>query len=186
LELCLGCGSLCNCGQELQEHQAPSTKHKVLSTKSKVQSKSETVMMKTIWQDLRYGVRLLLKNPGVTAMAVITLALGIGANTAIFSVVNAAHAGAGHSLALGAGTADVLKLVLRQGMTLALVGEVLGLAGALALTRVIRGLLFALTPTDATTFILVFGLLKVVALLACYVPARRATKVDPLVALRYE
>lgn len=92
----------------------------------------------------------------------------------------------GIRMALGASSVDVLKLVVRHGMTLVIIGVAIGLAGAIALTRLMETLLFGVTPTDAVTIGVVSGVLVVVALLACFIPARRATKVDPLVALRYE
>ena len=89
-------------------------------------------------------------------------------------------------MALGARSSTVVRLVLKHGMSLAIVGIVLGLLGAFALTRLIRSLLFEVTPTDPPTFAIVALFLCVVALFACYLPARRGTKVDPLVALREE
>ena len=92
----------------------------------------------------------------------------------------------GIRVALGARMSDVLKLVLRSGMSLALMGAALGAAGAFATTRVMSSLLFGVAPTDLATFTAVVVVLVVVAFVACYIPARRAAKVDPLVALRYE
>jgi len=80
----------------------------------------------------------------------------------------------------------VLQMVLRQGAKMALYGVAIGVVGAFGLTRLMAGLLFGVSPVDPFTFGAVAAVLFVVAILACYVPARRAMKVDPLVALRYE
>ncbi len=92
----------------------------------------------------------------------------------------------GIRMALGAQAGDVVKLIVGKGMALALIGVAAGLAGSLVLTRLLAELLFGVSATDAVTFLVVSGGLILVALFACYLPARRATKIDPLLALRYE
>jgi len=117
-------------------------------------------------------------------LALILASIGIY-GVVSFSVSQQTHY-IGVRMALGAKPTDILKMVLKQGLTLTLAGMACGVAAAYGLMRLLRSLLFEVQTTDVSTFAFVLGTLFVVALFACYIPARRATKVDPLEALRYE
>jgi putative ABC transport system permease protein len=118
------------------------------------------------------------------AIALVLAAVGVYAVIA-YGVSQRTHE-FGVRIALGAGRREIVGLVLREGVVLAVVGLLLGVGGALWLTRFLQSLLFGVTATDPTTFVAVGGIVLVITIIACYVPARRAIKVDPLIALRAE
>jgi putative ABC transport system permease protein len=129
----------------------------------------------------RVGMILLATFAGI---ALLLSALGIYGVLAYFVAQRTREIGV--RVALGARTRDVMKMVMKQGMRLTLFGVGIGLIGGLALARLMKSLLFGVSATDSLTFVVVAALLAVVAMAACYIPARRATKVDPVVALRCE
>jgi len=129
----------------------------------------------------RFNVLLL----GSFAVLAVALA-GVGIYGMVAYRVNQRTHEIGVYIALGAQHRDVLRLVMKDGVKLGLVGIVLGLAGALALTRLMVSLLFEVKPTDPATLIAVALLLEAVAILACYIPARQALRIDPMTALRRE
>lgn len=147
----------------------------VYSVKTMTELRSEALA------ELRFNTLMLTL---FAAIALILAAVGIY-GVISYSTARRTHE-IGVRMALGAQPINVLKLVLGQGMILALLGIVIGLATSFALTRVLSTLLYNVKPTDPMTFVLVSVLLAFVALVATYIPARRATRVDPNIALRHE
>jgi putative ABC transport system permease protein len=141
--------------------------------------------MNDLFSDVTARPRFILLMLGVFALVALLLT-GIGGYGVLAYTVAQNTREIGIRMALGAEPHDALKLTLWQGMRLALLGVGLGLVGALALTRLLKTLLFSVSATDPLTFAVIALILVFVALLAALAPARRATKVDPVVALRCE
>jgi len=122
---------------------------------------------------------------GVFALAALVLAMAGVFGVLAYSVAQRTRE-IGVRVALGATPGGILKMVLGQGLVTVAIGMAIGLAGALLLTRTMRSMLFEVSPNDPVTMVVIALLLLFIALLASYIPARRATRVDPMIALRYE
>jgi putative ABC transport system permease protein len=146
---------------------------------------SRVMTMQELLSELTARARFILLLLSVFALVALLLT-GVGIYGVLAYTVAQNTREIGIRMALGAGQRDVFKLVIRHGMLLALLGAAAGLAAAIALTRLMKALLFSVAPTDPLTFTGVLLLLALVTLLACWIPARRATKVDPLIAIKYE
>jgi putative ABC transport system permease protein len=157
----------------------------IVSSLNKNQPAGQPRTMAEIWSNYTVRPRFYLTLLGSLAALGVLLAA-----TGIYGVLSHAISQRTHEIgirrALGAQDGDVLGMVIKQGMILAVLGVATGLAGALALTRVMRGWLYEVSVTDPATFVVVAGLLILIALSACNAPARRATKLDPLAALRHD
>jgi predicted lysophospholipase L1 biosynthesis ABC-type transport system permease subunit len=151
----------------------------VESLKESYRDRRGLPLLETLAQDLRYGLRTLLKAP-----ALVLATVGIY-GVMHYSVVQRTQE-IGVRVVLGAGRPDIMRLVIGEGARLALAGIAVGVGAALMLTRLINSLLFGVSPSDPITLSGVALLLGLIAMLACYIPARRATRVYPNVALHYE
>ena len=165
-------------------HVSSSVRHAIWSIDSDLPFTQVSTMEQRLSQSFS-GRRFHMVLLGVFAALALILSLVGIYGVMSYSVAQRTHE-IGVRMALGAERRQVLRLVLRQGLVLTFLGLGAGLAGAFALTRFLASLLYGVHPTDVVTFAVVSLLLTASAILACYIPARRATKVDPMEALRYE
>src|SRR5256885_14116207 len=166
------------------EAMLPILRHEIAAVDSNVPISESATMTRQL--DAEYKRVHLTSSVLISASAIALFLSMIGLYGALAFAVSQRTREIGIRMALGARTVDVLRLVVGQGLRLVIAGVVIGVFTAVAATRLMESLLYGVSATDPLTFVAITFVLIVVALMACYIPARRATKVDPLVALRYE